>query len=159
VSPVKVEHVSSIHDLRPDAFEYAWDNSIEPALEVQPGAVVELHVRDASDEQIDASSGPDDVAKLDFSHVNPVSGPVFVLDDPRSVTLGSEPVRVDGDLVGRVTSGGYGYTVERSIAYAYVPADVAAVGHPVEVEIFGQWIAGQVAKEPLRDTAGERIRA
>jgi glycine cleavage system T protein len=83
----------------------------------------------------------------------------LVLDDPRSVTLGSEPVRVDGDLVGRVTSGGYGYTVERSIAYAYVPADVAAVGHPVEVEIFGQWIAGQVAKEPLWDTAGERIRA
>src|SRR5439155_871598 len=35
----------------------------------------------------------------------------LVLDDPRSVALGSEPVRVDGDIVGRVTSGGYGYTV------------------------------------------------
>ena len=38
-----------------------------------------------------------------------------------SVALGSEPVRVDGEIVGRVTSGGYGYTVERSIAYAYLP--------------------------------------
>src|SRR5206468_12483629 len=38
----------------------------------------ELHVRDASDEQIRADSGPEDVTRLDFDHVNPVSGPVFV---------------------------------------------------------------------------------
>ncbi len=48
----------------------------------------------------------------------------IVLEDPRSVALGNEPVRVDGEIVGRVTSGGYGYTVERSIAYAYLPAEV-----------------------------------
>ena len=30
----------------------------------------------------------------------------LVLDDPRSVALGNEPVRVDGEIVGRVTSGG-----------------------------------------------------
>ena len=40
----------------------------------------------------------------------------LVLDDPRAVALGSEPVRVGGEIVGRVTSGGYGYSVERSIA-------------------------------------------
>ena len=81
-----------------------------------------------------------------------------MLSDPRSVALGSEPVRVDGELVGRVTSGGYGYTVERSIAYAYVPAAHAEPGQPVEVEIFGEWIAGEVAPEPLFDPAGERLR-
>ena len=42
----------------------------------------------------------------------------LVLDDPRSVALGNEPVRIGGEIRGRVTSGGYGYTVERSIAYA-----------------------------------------
>ena len=68
----------SIHDVRPDAFNYVWDNSIEPALEIESGESVELHVRDASDEQIHKGSGVEDVAKLDFSHVNPVSGPVFV---------------------------------------------------------------------------------
>ena len=47
-----------------------------------------------------------------------------LLDDPRAVALGNEPVRVGGAIVGRVTSGGYGYTVARSIAYAYLPADV-----------------------------------
>ena len=68
----------SIHDVRPDAFNYVWDNSIEPVLEIESGESVELHVRDASDEQIHKGSAVEDVAKLDFSHVNPVSGPVFV---------------------------------------------------------------------------------
>ena len=70
----------SLHDLRADAFEYAWDNALEPALELASGEAVLLHVRDASDEQIHAGSGVEDVTKLDFSHVNPVSGPVFVKD-------------------------------------------------------------------------------
>jgi acetamidase/formamidase len=68
----------SIHEVRPDAFNYVWDNSLVPALEVESGEAVELHVRDASDEQIHRTSGVEDVTKLDFSHVNPVSGPVFV---------------------------------------------------------------------------------
>ena len=83
----------------------------------------------------------------------------IVLDDARSVALGSEPVRIEGALVGRVTSGGYGYTVERSIAYAYVPAANAEVGHPVEIEIFGDRITGQIVAEPLFDPTGERVRA
>jgi glycine cleavage system T protein len=83
----------------------------------------------------------------------------LVLDDPRSVALGEEPVRVDGRIVGRVTSGGYGYTVERSIAYGYLPEEDATVGRPIEVEVFGGWIPGRVAREPLFDPRGERVRA
>ena len=82
----------------------------------------------------------------------------LTLDDPRAIALGSEPVRVGDDLVGRVTSGGYGYTVEKSIAYAYLPAE-HGVGTDVAVEIFGEWVAGVVADEPLFDPRGERVRA
>src|SRR5262249_3460030 len=60
----------------------------------------------------------------------------LVLDEPRWVVLGSEPVRIEGKVVGRVTSGGYGYAVGKSIAYAHIPADCAA-GTPVEIDIFG----------------------
>lgn len=69
---------TSLHDLRPDAFNYGWDNSIPPALEIESGETVLLHARDASDEQISESSGVEAIEQLDFSHVNPVSGPVFV---------------------------------------------------------------------------------
>jgi 4-methylaminobutanoate oxidase (formaldehyde-forming) len=81
----------------------------------------------------------------------------LVLEDPRSVALGNEPVRVEGDVLGRVTSGGYGYSVERSIAYAYLPAEIE-VGAKVEVDIFGQWVPGEVTREPLFDPKGERVR-
>jgi 4-methylaminobutanoate oxidase (formaldehyde-forming) len=82
----------------------------------------------------------------------------LVLDEPRAIALGSEPVRVGDDLVGRVTSGGYGYTLERSIAYAYLPAE-HGVGTEVAVETFGDWVAGVVADDPLYDPNGSRIRA
>jgi 4-methylaminobutanoate oxidase (formaldehyde-forming) len=82
----------------------------------------------------------------------------LTLSDARAIALGSEPVRVGDALVGRVTSGGYGYTVRRSIAYAYLPAE-HGVGTEVAVEIFGEWVPGLVAEEPLFDPAGERIRA
>ena len=83
----------------------------------------------------------------------------ILLEDPRSVALGNEPVRIGGEICGRVTTGGYGYTVERSIAYAYVPPDQAEPGNAVEIEIFGSWIGGEIAEGPLFDPKGERIRA
>jgi len=83
----------------------------------------------------------------------------LTLADPLAVCLGSEPVRVSGEVAGRVTSGGYGFAVERSIAYAYLPAAQSEVGSAVEVEVFGEWVAAEVAAEPLWDPRGERIRS
>jgi glycine cleavage system aminomethyltransferase T/glycine/D-amino acid oxidase-like deaminating enzyme len=82
----------------------------------------------------------------------------LTLEDPRSVALGNEPVRAGGAIVGRVTTGGYGYSVGRSIAYAYLPPEHARPGTDVAVEIFGRWMEGEVAEEPLLDRAGRRIR-
>jgi 4-methylaminobutanoate oxidase (formaldehyde-forming) len=83
----------------------------------------------------------------------------LVLADPRSVCLGSEPVRIAGELCGRVTSGGYGSRVRRSIAFAYVPAAHAVAGTPAEVEVFGEWVPAEIAEGALYDPAGGRIRA
>ena len=74
------------------------------------------------------------------------------------MALANEPVRVGDEIAGRVTSGGYGYTVERSIAYAYLPSEHAAPGTEVAVEIFGEWVDGEVAAEPLWDAEGLRVR-
>ncbi len=80
-----------------------------------------------------------------------------VLEDPRSVALGNEPVRIGAEVCGRVTSGGYGYTVERSIAYAHLPAEVE-LDTAVEIDVFGEWVPGVVTREPLFDPKGERVR-
>lgn len=57
---------------------FGWDNSLAPALEVEPGATVEFEVVDASGGQLSASSTLENVAGLDFARLNPVSGPVFI---------------------------------------------------------------------------------
>jgi glycine cleavage system aminomethyltransferase T len=82
----------------------------------------------------------------------------MTLHDPHSVVLGNEPVRVGDRVAGRVTSGGYGYTVDASIAYAYLPAADAEPGTVVSVDLFGDWVDGVVVAEPLFDPAGLRIR-
>ena len=83
----------------------------------------------------------------------------LVLGDPRSSTLGNEPVRSDGRIVARVTSGGIGYTVGASIAYAYLPVELAGKGTELEVEVFGEWIRAEVVTQPLYDPERERLRA
>jgi 4-methylaminobutanoate oxidase (formaldehyde-forming) len=83
----------------------------------------------------------------------------LVLDDPRVIALGSEPVRVNGQAVGRITSGGYGYSVERSIAYAYLPASATTPGQRVEVVVFGVAVGAEVMAEPLFDPTNARVRS
>jgi acetamidase/formamidase len=71
-------HSPSLHTVRQDCAHFGWDNSIPPVLEVDSGADVELEVRDASGGQLTKDSDLAAVAALDFSRVNPVTGPVFV---------------------------------------------------------------------------------
>ncbi len=82
----------------------------------------------------------------------------IALEDPRAVALGNEPVTVGGAIAGRVTSGGYGYAVQRSIAFAYLPTEHCVPGTDVELDLFGSWIAGEVVAEPLYDPDGARVR-
>jgi 4-methylaminobutanoate oxidase (formaldehyde-forming) len=82
----------------------------------------------------------------------------LTLSDPSWVALGGEPVRVGDRVVGRVTSGGFGYTVGLSIAYGYLPVELANPGTQVAVEFFGEWVEGLVAAEPLWDPRGDRVR-
>ncbi len=62
------------------------------------------------------------------------------------------------ERVGLVTSGGYGYRLKRSIALAYVRADLADPGTRLEVEVLGERCPARVAREPLYDPENARLR-
>jgi len=64
-----------------------------------------------------------------------------------------------GDVAGLVTSGGYGYRLNRSIALAYVRSDLASPGTELEVEILGERRAAIVGREPLYDPENLRLRS
>jgi acetamidase/formamidase len=57
---------------------YGWDNSLAPAVHVAPGESLEFEVADASGGQLSPASTVEDVARLDFGRINPVTGPVYV---------------------------------------------------------------------------------
>jgi len=78
--------------------------------------------------------------------------------DAEQVAMGAEPVLVDGDAVGYVTSAGWGASVGRSIALAWVPRSLVT-GDDVEIAYFDRMLAARVADEPLVDPSGERLRA
>ncbi len=82
----------------------------------------------------------------------------LTLNDPAVVVLGGEPIRVGDRIVGRVTSGGFGYSVNASIAYGYLPVEVSIVGTQVAVNVFGEWAAGTVRRSPLHDRAGISVK-
>ena len=57
---------------------YGWDNSLAPAVRIPPGESLEFEVADASGGQLSPASTVDDVSRLDFGRINPVSGPVYI---------------------------------------------------------------------------------
>jgi 4-methylaminobutanoate oxidase (formaldehyde-forming) len=73
----------------------------------------------------------------------------ITVDDPRAVVLGSEPIRIGERISGRVTSGGFGYSLGASLGFGYLDIDDAEPGTPVTIEMFGERMGGVVAKEPL----------
>jgi acetamidase/formamidase len=56
----------------------AWDNSLDPALTIEPGDVVRFECRDATDRQLDVESTDEEVHDLSFDPVHPLTGPVAV---------------------------------------------------------------------------------
>ena len=70
---------------------------------------------------------------------------------------GGEPIFLpDGTPVGRVTSGTYGFSVEKSLALGYVRN--AGPGDEVEVMILGRPHRGVILAEPPFDPKGEKLR-
>jgi glycine cleavage system aminomethyltransferase T/glycine/D-amino acid oxidase-like deaminating enzyme len=82
----------------------------------------------------------------------------LVIDDG-TVVMGKEPVFARGRPVGHVTSAAYGYSVDRSIAYAWLPPEPAPEGESVEVEYFAKRHRATVASDPLFDPEMKRMRS
>ncbi len=83
----------------------------------------------------------------------------MILENPKAIVLGNEPVRVNGKVSGRVTSGSYGAYIQSSIAFAYLPVQLSAIGTETEILVFGNWIPAKIVKGPLYDPKGLKVRS
>ncbi|WP_338597335.1 FAD-dependent oxidoreductase [Saccharopolyspora sp. SCSIO 74807] len=100
--------------------------------------------------------GREAIARLD-KHAVTRRLSCLTIDDGRSVVLGSEPVFLDGEPAGYVTSAAFSHTLGTPIAYAWLPA-AATVGTRVHIQYFDRRVRATVAAEPLVDPEMHRIR-
>jgi sarcosine dehydrogenase len=87
----------------------------------------------------------------------------FTVDDEDVVLLGRETILRNGQPVGYLTSGGYGYTLGRNIGYGYVrnadgvSDDFLASGE-YGLVVAMQPVRARLHMKPLYDPAGERVK-
>ena len=67
----------TIHSLK---HHFGWDNSNVPIINAMSGETIEIDTVDSSGSQLSLNSSIEDVRNLDFSKVNPVTGPIFIED-------------------------------------------------------------------------------
>jgi 4-methylaminobutanoate oxidase (formaldehyde-forming) len=82
----------------------------------------------------------------------------IIFDDIREVAMSNDPIFINGQVIGRVKSAGQGYTINKAIAYAYLPVEHASVGSTVEIEMFGEKKRAVITAEPIFDPKGARIK-
>jgi dimethylglycine dehydrogenase len=87
----------------------------------------------------------------------------FVTMEVHDVTdadaLGNNPITKDGKVVGRATSGNYGFRVGKSLALAMVKPEVSEVGTELQMDILGTSHRVTVIEESPFDAENERLRA
>ncbi len=74
--------------------------------------------------------------------------------------IGGNPIMLpDGEVIGRATSGGYGFRLRKSLALAMVKPNLAAVGTELMIDILDQRLRVSVLQESPYDPDNQRLRA
>ncbi|RUU11391.1 aminomethyl transferase family protein, partial [Mesorhizobium sp. M7A.T.Ca.TU.009.01.3.2] len=88
----------------------------------------------------------------------------FTVEDPEIVLLGRETILRNGEPVGYLSSGGYGYTLGRNIGYGYVRnadgvSDDFLASGDYELVVAMERTQANIHLEPMYDPAGARVKA
>ncbi len=88
----------------------------------------------------------------------------FTVDDPEIVLLGRETILRNGEPVGYLTSGGWGYTIGKNIGFGYVRNeggvdDAFLAAGEYELVVATERARAALHMAPLYDPAGKRVKA
>lgn len=87
----------------------------------------------------------------------------FRLKDPAPLLYHNEPIIRDGQIVGYLSSGGYGHTLGAAIGMGYVPCTGESVDQVLastyEIEVAGIRFAAEAGTRPWYDPKGDRAKA
>jgi len=84
----------------------------------------------------------------------------LILDGDAYIPIyGGEAVSLENQVVSRVRSGGYGYSLKRNIIFAYLPLELVQIGARFEIEVFDERIGAEVTPTALYDPQSKKLRA
>ena len=82
----------------------------------------------------------------------------LTIDAGPLMPIGKEAI-LDGDeVVGLVTSGGFGHTIKKPIAYGYLPIAYTKPGTRLQIEVAARRYGAIVEKEPLYDPENKKVK-
>ncbi len=81
------------------------------------------------------------------------------IDADDADSFGNEPVILDGEVIGRGTSGGYGHHVGKSLMLGYVKAEHAAIGTECHVRLLDSLRPARIVEESPYDPENLALRA
>ncbi|HKK97230.1 MAG TPA: aminomethyltransferase family protein, partial [Marivita sp.] len=86
----------------------------------------------------------------------------FKLTDPEPLLYHNEPVLRDGEIVGYLSSGGYGHHLGAAMGMGYVPCagetPEQVLASAYEIDVAGTRVAAEVSLKPFYDPASERAK-
>ncbi len=83
----------------------------------------------------------------------------LIVDSKDADVIGDEPISLNGEVRGWVTSGGYAHASGVSVAMGYVPKDIAETASGWQIEILGEILPARLQPMPLFDSNGSRMRS
>ena len=103
--------------------------------------------------------GKEALAKIKEKEVEKKLCTLTIGDEDWVQLYGGEALIHDGRVVARLRGVGYGYSVKKNIAFAYLPLELAKAGTGFEVEVFEETVPAKVTQRVLYDPKGERLKS
>ncbi len=73
--------------------------------------------------------------------------------------LGNNPIYLDGKVIGRATSGGYGHRIKKSLVLAMINPSLIKIGLKVKIDILGTKYDASIINDSPYDPSNEKLRA
>ena len=73
--------------------------------------------------------------------------------------LGNNPIYLDGKVIGRATSGGYGHRIKKSLVLAMINPSLIKIGLKLKIDILGTKYDASIINESPYDPSNEKLRA
>ena len=81
------------------------------------------------------------------------------IDASEADSFGNEPIILDGEVIGRGTSGGYGHYIKKSLMLGYVRSDHAIIGQKCSVRLLDELRPARIIEESPYDPSNSALMA